>query len=78
MRVARKTALLHDFDGWFGCGQPENAPARSQGHALLDRECRARQLEVRARAVFARTRTRTRTEVEPERTPKTLPINIAE
>ena len=63
VRVARKTALLHDFDGWVGCGQPENAPARSQGHALLDRERRARQLEVRARVLFS-------PEPEPEPEPK--------
>jgi hypothetical protein len=22
VRVARETALLHDFDGWYGYGQP--------------------------------------------------------
>ena len=45
------------------CAQPENAPARSQGHALFDREHRARQLEVRARVLFS-------PEPEPEPEPK--------
>ena len=31
----------------------EHAAARAQGNALLDRECRARQLEVRARVLFS-------------------------
>ena len=46
------------------CRSPqESAPVRSQGHALLDRECRARQLEVRARVLFS-------PEPEPEPEPK--------
>ena len=41
----------------------EHAAARAQGNALLDREPRARQLEVRARVLFS-------PEPEPEPEPK--------
>ena len=55
----------HESAGYIAHLQPaqEHAPARGQGNALLDRERRAWQLEVRARVLFS-------PEPEPEPEPK--------